>query len=155
MDGPELEKIVEQMQEQEFDDQVHKGFRLWLTSMPCDHFPVPVLQVSVKLTNEPPKGIRSNIQRTFQMYEPEFEKGVINLKHLRSWRRLFFSLAMFHAVIQDGNLVLSDGTFVYVSCRDVTFIPPSSFSFLFPFHFDSMASTILILTQQPKFCEFS
>jgi len=41
---------------------IHQEFRLFLTSMPCDFFPVPVLQCGVKLTNEPPKGILSNLQ---------------------------------------------------------------------------------------------
>jgi len=61
---PRLEKIVLEFAENK--DSIHEDFRLYLTSMPADYFPVSVLQNSVKLTTEPPRGLRANLKRTYQ-----------------------------------------------------------------------------------------
>jgi dynein heavy chain len=34
--------------------------------MPADYFPVSILQNSVKLTIEPPRGLKANLKRSFQ-----------------------------------------------------------------------------------------
>ena len=51
---PELERQVAKLR-MDSEPEVHINFRLWLTSMPCAHFPVPVLQSGIKITMETPK----------------------------------------------------------------------------------------------------
>lgn len=58
-----LEKIVDSFGVESKSQS--EDFRLYLTSFPAAYFPVTVLQNGVKLTNEPPKGIRANIVRSF------------------------------------------------------------------------------------------
>jgi dynein heavy chain len=57
---PKLEHIVENL-----DDSSHRDFRLWMTSMPSKAFPVSVLQNSVKMTLEPPSGLKQNVLGTY------------------------------------------------------------------------------------------
>ena len=38
---------------------------MWLTSMPSNVFPVTILMRGNKMTYEPPRGIRSNLMRSF------------------------------------------------------------------------------------------
>lgn len=60
----ELEKKIASFQEDNETD--NPEFRLFLTSMPADYFPVSILQNSVKLTIEPPRGLKANLKRSFQ-----------------------------------------------------------------------------------------
>lgn len=60
---PDLERILEAMENNKHE--VHANFRLWLTSMPSDIFPPMILMKGIKITYEPPRGIRNNLYRAF------------------------------------------------------------------------------------------
>uniref|UniRef100_A0A182FSK0 AAA+ ATPase domain-containing protein n=1 Tax=Anopheles albimanus TaxID=7167 RepID=A0A182FSK0_ANOAL len=75
---------------------VEPGYRLFLSSMPVRTFPISVLQNSVKVTNEPPKGLRSNLIRSItELDRSWFEFHVLGAQ----WRAMIFGLCMFHGVI--------------------------------------------------------
>ncbi|XP_045684006.1 dynein axonemal heavy chain 6 [Phyllostomus hastatus] len=77
---------------------IKDSFRLFLSSMPSKTFPVTVLQNSVKVTNEPPKGLRANIRRAFTEMTPSyFEENILG----RRWRQIIFGICFFHAIIQE------------------------------------------------------
>jgi dynein heavy chain len=96
-----LEKIVEGFSTQGVEDEM---FRLWLSSMPSKAFPVAVLQNGIKLTYEPPKGMRANLIGTFTtLGEGEWESCVEGRgdRDNRYWKKLVVGLAFFHAVVQE------------------------------------------------------
>jgi len=87
-----LEKEVEDI----VPDKTDPSFRLWLTSMPSPKFPVSVLQNGVKMTNEPPKGLRANLKTTYAALPDE--KFDVTSKP-DQYRKIMFGLLLFHAVI--------------------------------------------------------
>ncbi len=90
---PELQKIIEKLE----DDTPHERFRLWLSSNPTPHFPLAILQRGLKMTTEPPKGLRANLARLYQtcVTDESFQEC-----HTKSkYAKLLFSLTYFHAVM--------------------------------------------------------
>lgn len=94
---PTLETLVLQLAEDK--DSIHEDFRLYLTSTPCDYFPVSVLQNSVKVTTEPPRGVKANLKRTYAQMNQEYLDRCPQKPD--TWRKLLFNLSFFHANIQE------------------------------------------------------
>jgi dynein heavy chain len=89
---PTLESMV-----LEFNaDEMHPEFRLLLTTMPAPTFPVSLLQGGIKITVEPPKGLKANLTRAYLMYEDDWMEGC---SRDHAFRKMLFGLSFFHALI--------------------------------------------------------
>ena len=88
---PELEVIQENVSE-----DCHNEYRLFLTSVPTDKFPVSFLQNSIKITNEPPKGVRANLRRIYNELDEEWYSTT---ERPVDFKNLLFCLSVFHSVL--------------------------------------------------------
>ena len=83
-------------------DDTDNNYRLWLTSMPTKQFPALLLQNGVKMTNEPPKGLRANVLGSMMKCD---DRMLSDCEKPEAYARLVFGFCFFHAVCQDCVLL--------------------------------------------------
>lgn len=76
----------------------HDNFRLWITCEAHPKFPIALLQQSIKMTMEPPKGIKAGLLRSYSEVVDEDRLGRVPEQN---WRDLVFSLCFLHSVVQE------------------------------------------------------
>ncbi|XP_073903039.1 dynein axonemal heavy chain 2 isoform X4 [Castor canadensis] len=111
---PNLDKLVEQLQVED----PHPSFRLWLSSSPHPDFPISILQVSIKMTTEPPKGLKANMTRLYHLVsEPQFTRCFKPAKY----KKLLFALCFFHSVLLERKKFLQLGWNITYDFNDSDF----------------------------------
>ena len=93
---PGLEVILEDIGEKA--DQIHPDFRLFLTSKPAVYFPVSILQNGIKLTTEPPRGIKANLKRSLLAMNDE---ALDACREKDIFHKLVLGLCFFHCLVQE------------------------------------------------------
>ncbi|KAG5894356.1 hypothetical protein JTB14_031917 [Gonioctena quinquepunctata] len=111
---PKLDKIVEMLQ----SGKVNKNFRLWLSSSPHPEFPISILQAGIKMTTEPPKGLRANLKRLYQLIT---EEQFTLCEHPEKYKKLLFSLCFFHSILLERKKFQQLGWNVIYSYNDSDF----------------------------------
>ncbi|KAJ1562004.1 Dynein heavy chain 2, axonemal, partial [Cladochytrium tenue] len=99
---PSLDKLIDGIRA----GNPHPDFRLWLSSGPSAHFPIAILQAGIKMTTEPPKGLRANMVR---LYAAATEESYLRCGKSEAYRRLLFALSVFHSLLLERKKFLSLG----------------------------------------------
>lgn len=79
--------------------ELNARFRMWITCVPVDSFPATILEKSIKVALQPPRTIKTKMERMLFEQEKEafFRKSGKNANYHKN---LFFGLAYLHSILE-------------------------------------------------------
>eukprot|EP00727_Mastigamoeba_balamuthi_P014495 m51a1_g9670 putative dynein heavy chain axonemal (5182) ;mRNA; r:1243469-1265072 len=99
---PHLDKLLEELQLR----KVNERFRLWLSSKPHPAFPITILQRAVKITTQPPKGLKQNLMRMFKQIT---DTALAKCSAPTKLKKMLFALSFLHSVLLERHKFLTLG----------------------------------------------
>eukprot|EP01059_Diplonema_ambulator_P031435 TRINITY_DN5765_c0_g1_i5.p1 TRINITY_DN5765_c0_g1~~TRINITY_DN5765_c0_g1_i5.p1 ORF type:complete len:4657 (+),score=1802.33 TRINITY_DN5765_c0_g1_i5:140-14110(+) len=96
-----LVSLEEYLLECKGDESIHPEARIWITAEPTAKFPIGLLQISNKLTNEPPAGLKAGLKRTFAAGSQGVTQELIEAFRRPEWKPLLFAQAFLHSMVQE------------------------------------------------------
>ncbi|UYV83038.1 DNAH2 [Cordylochernes scorpioides] len=99
---PSLSNIVNSLR----TERSHPEFRLWLSSAPNSEFPLSVLQNSLKLTTQRPKGIKIQMMAAMSKVSDEYFQ---QCRLPEEFQKLYVALAFFHSLVNERSRFLTLG----------------------------------------------
>lgn len=97
--GLELMQVMEEFLEKLRESQ-DPNFRLFITALPDKAFPLGLLQMSTKVTNEPPAGLKAGILRSYTVLVDQDRLERVDTGAAQ-WRQLLFALCFLHSTVQE------------------------------------------------------
>ena len=91
-----LEEILLKLKQP--DSGCSPDFRLFITTEPHPNFSIGLLQMATKVTNEPPKGLRAGLLRSYTVI---VDQDRLERIETATWRSLLFALCFTHSVVQE------------------------------------------------------
>jgi dynein heavy chain len=79
------------------NNPIDPAFRLWVTSEPHPQFPIGLLQISIKMTDEPPSGIKAGLRKSYNWIDTDWLEAV----NRDEWRPMIFALCFMHTIVQE------------------------------------------------------
>lgn len=87
----ELEELLSTTDE----STVEPTFRIWITTEPTMRFPINLLQMGIKLTNEPPQGVRASLRRSYAW----INQDMIDAVDKQQWRPMLYAVCFLHCTV--------------------------------------------------------
>eukprot|EP00961_Rhodomonas_salina_P116167 1563835-Rhodomonas_salina.1 len=78
-------------------EEIDTEFRVWITSEPQGEFPIGLLQMSIKITNEAPVGMKAGMKRSYAW----ITQDTLDIVPRNEWRTLLWVLCHCHSVVQE------------------------------------------------------
>jgi dynein heavy chain, axonemal len=78
-------------------EEVHPEFRVWITSEPHPKFPIGLLQMSIKITNEAPVGLKAGLKRTYAWVNQDMLDAIPRPE----WRTVLYTMCYMHSILQE------------------------------------------------------
>lgn len=87
---------LERMLQSDNNTELHSNFRLWLTACPHPEFPIGLLHLCLRLTNEPPTGLKAGLLSFLSWLSQDTLEAVDRT----DWRQLLYITAFVHCILQ-------------------------------------------------------
>eukprot|EP00931_Biecheleriopsis_adriatica_P081370 TRINITY_DN5469_c0_g1_i3.p1 TRINITY_DN5469_c0_g1~~TRINITY_DN5469_c0_g1_i3.p1 ORF type:complete len:4660 (-),score=1275.41 TRINITY_DN5469_c0_g1_i3:88-14067(-) len=78
--------------------EIDPDYRLWITCEITSRFPIGLLQMMIKVTLEPPAGLKASLYRT---YTTMITQETLDKVDHEKWRMLLYVMAVLHSIVQE------------------------------------------------------
>jgi len=78
-------------------EEIEPNFRLWITCEPHPKFPIGLLQISIKMTDEPPAGVKAGLRKSFKWLNQDMVEAVSR----EEWKFMLYSVCFMHTIVQE------------------------------------------------------
>ena len=85
-------------------EEVHDEFRCWISAEPHPKFPIGLLHMSIKVTNEAPAGVRAGLKGSYAWLTQD-NMDAISGTSSPTWRTMLYALCFMHTVVQERRKV--------------------------------------------------
>jgi len=78
-------------------EDLAEEFRIWITAEPHPQFPIGLLQMGIKITNEAPVGMKAGLRNSYSWVTQD----MLDTVQRYEWRQLLFVMCFLHSVVQE------------------------------------------------------